>query len=336
MERRPIAAFCSTVLFTVVVFSIAASSSSNANLSFNFYAASCPTAEFMVRNTVRSASSVDPTIPGKLLRLLFHDCFVEGCDASVLLKGNGAERNDPANTSLGGFSVIDSAKRMLEIFCPGTVSCADIVALAARDAVELALKQAGGPAIQIPTGRRDGKVSAASNVRPNIVDTSFSVDDMIKLFSSKGLSLDDLVTLSGAHTIGAAHCSAFSDRFQEDSNSKGRLKLIDTSLDSTYAEELMKQCSVAASPSVTVNNDPQTSFIFDNQYFQNLLAHKGLFQSDSVLLNDNRTRKQVGDFANDQVGFFESWAQSFLKLTSIEVKTGEEGEIRRSCSATNA
>ena len=98
----------------------------------------------------------------------------------------------------------------------------------------------------------------------------------------------------------------------------------------------MKQRSVAARPSVTVNNDPQTSFIFDNQYFQNLLAHKGLFQSDSVLLNDNRTRKQVGDFANDQVGFFESWAQSFLKLTSIEVKTGEEGEIRRSCSATNA
>ena len=40
-------------------------------------------------------------------------------------------------------------------------------------------------------------VSAASNVRPNIADTIFSVDDMKKLFSSKGLSVDDLVTLSG-------------------------------------------------------------------------------------------------------------------------------------------
>lgn len=55
----------------------------------------------------------------------------------MLLRGNGTERDDPANTSLGGFSVIDSSKRVLEIFCPGTVSCADIVALAARDAVEM-------------------------------------------------------------------------------------------------------------------------------------------------------------------------------------------------------
>lgn len=55
--------------------------------------------------------------------------------------------------------------------------------------------------VQIPTGRRDGKVSSASNVRPNIVDTSFTMDEMIKLFSSKRLSLDDLVTLSGKYIL---------------------------------------------------------------------------------------------------------------------------------------
>ncbi|KAB1204775.1 Peroxidase 46 [Morella rubra] len=282
----------SAELLVFVMFSIAEAPPS-ANLSLNFYDVSCPSAELMVRNTVRSASSVDPTTPGKLLRLLFHDCLVEGCDASVLLQGNRTEQSDPANNSLGGFSVIDSAKGVLEVFCPGTVSCADILALAARDAVET----------------------------------------MIKIFSSKGLSLEDLVTLSGAHTIGIAHCSAFSDRFEKDS--KGNLTLIDSSLDGTYAEELMKRCPAGASLSVTVHNDPETSFVFDNQYYQNLQAHKGLFQSDSALFSDNRTRKQVDDFANDQVGFFESWGQSFLKLTSIGVKTGDEGEIRRSCSATN-
>lgn len=55
----------------------------------------------------------------------------------MLIKGNETERSDPANETLGGFEVVDSAKRMLEFVCPETVSCADIVVLAARDAVEL-------------------------------------------------------------------------------------------------------------------------------------------------------------------------------------------------------
>ncbi|KAJ0030338.1 hypothetical protein Pint_12541 [Pistacia integerrima] len=326
IEELTEAKLYSLLIFLIVVL---VASPSSADLSFNFYAASCPTAEFMVRNTVRSATSVDPTIPGKLLRLVLHDCFVNGCDASVLIQGNGTERSDPANTSLGGFSVIDSAKRVLEIFCPGTVSCADILALAARDAVEAA----GGPAFQIPTGRRDGTISRAANVRSNIVDTSFTMNEMIKAFSSKGLSLHDLVVLSGAHTIGSAHCSAFSERFKE--ISKGKRTLIDASLDKSYADELMQKCPAGASSSVTVNNDPATSFVFDNQYYQNLIAHKGLFKSDSVLLTDERTRKTVEAFANDQDSFFQSWGQSFLKLTSIQVKTGEEGEIRQTCSLTN-
>ncbi|GKU87407.1 hypothetical protein SLEP1_g1805 [Rubroshorea leprosula] len=195
-------------------------------------------------------------------------------------------------------------------------------------------KQAGGPAIRIPTGRKDGRVSSVTNVRPNIADTSFTTDDMIKLFSSKGLSQDDLVILSGAHTIGLAHCSAFSDRFQVDS--KGKLTLIDTTLDRNYADELMKKCPVDASTSTTVDNDPETSFTFDNQYYRNLLSHKGLFQSDSVLVEDGRTREQVKAFASDQDSFFQNWGQSFLKLTSIGVKTGDEGEIRQSCQTPNA
>ncbi|CAK7354010.1 unnamed protein product [Dovyalis caffra] len=331
METSPVLFYAGPHLlsFLALVLLYVVSSPCSASLFFNFYGASCPTAELIVANTVRSASSSDPTVPGKLLRLVFHDCFVEGCDASVMLQGNGTERSDPGNGSLGGFQVIDSAKRMLEIFCPGTVSCADVVALAARDAVAIT----GGPELQIPTGRRDGRVSAAANVRPNIIDTSFTMNEMINIFTAKGLSLEDLVVLSGAHTIGSAHCSAFSDRFQLDS--KGKRTLIDSSLDRNYADELMQRCPVHASDSITVVNDPGTSSSFDNQYYQNLVAHKGLFQSDSVLLDDKRTRALVEDFANDQERFFQSWGQSFLKLTSIGVKTGEEGEIRQFCSVTN-
>lgn len=52
-------------------------SSSVAELSFNFYGGSCPGAELIIRNTVRSASASDPSVLGKLLRLIFHDCFVQ-------------------------------------------------------------------------------------------------------------------------------------------------------------------------------------------------------------------------------------------------------------------
>jgi peroxidase len=73
----------------------------------------------------------------------FQDCYLfflnlfQGCDASVLIQGDGSEMTDPANLSLGGFNVIDEAKRLLEAVCPATVSCSDIIVLAARDAVTL-------------------------------------------------------------------------------------------------------------------------------------------------------------------------------------------------------
>ncbi|KAJ8500913.1 hypothetical protein OPV22_011465 [Ensete ventricosum] len=311
----------------VAVFLLSTPSASQ--LSSDFYLFSCPNVERFVRNTVESASALDSTIPGKLLRLLFHDCLVEGCDASVLIQGKGTERSDPANESLGGFYVVDSAKELLEDLCPGTVSCADILVLAARDAVELT----GGPSVEVPLGRRDGLVSSASNVRPNMVDTSFSVDELAQSFTSKGLSMDDLVVLSGAHTVGSSHCNAFSERFQQSSN--GTMVPVDASLEKGYAKQLAEMCGAGASATTTVDNDPSTPSLFDNEYYVNLLANRGLLHSDSVLVTDARTRSAVEAFSESQDAFFMSWGESFVKLSTIGVKTGDEGEIRFSCSSVN-
>lgn len=65
-------------------------------------------------------------------------CAWQGCDASVLLDTVGttkSEKDTIPNLTLSGFDVIDDVKAKVEQVCPGVVSCADILALAARDSV---------------------------------------------------------------------------------------------------------------------------------------------------------------------------------------------------------
>uniref|UniRef100_A0A803NCC1 peroxidase n=1 Tax=Chenopodium quinoa TaxID=63459 RepID=A0A803NCC1_CHEQI len=88
-------------------------------------------------NVVKAKFARDPTIVAGLIRLQFHDCIVRGCDASVLLNGPKTEKTASPNLSLQGFYVVDAVKAALEKACPGVVSCADVLNIAARSAVFL-------------------------------------------------------------------------------------------------------------------------------------------------------------------------------------------------------
>ncbi|KAF5786653.1 putative peroxidase [Helianthus annuus] len=164
-----------------------------------YYRSSCPRAESIVQSAVRSAVQANPTIAPGLLRMFFHDCFVNGCDASILIDGPTTEKTAGPNSLLRGFEVIDAAKSQLETACPGVVSCADIVALAARDSVVLT----GGRSWQVRLGRRDGLVSQASDTA-NLPAFNDPISVQIRKFADKGLNTQDLVTLVGGHTIGTA------------------------------------------------------------------------------------------------------------------------------------
>ncbi|VAH47757.1 unnamed protein product [Triticum turgidum subsp. durum] len=158
----------------------------------------------LVGAIVAKEHAKDPRMAASLLRLHFHDCFVQGCDASVLLDADGSgrftteKRSNPNRDSLRGYEVIDEIKAALEHACPHTVSCADIAAVAARDSTVLT----GGPGWEVPLGRRDSltaSVSGSNNLIPAPNDT---LPTITAKFRNQGLDVVDLVALSGAHTIG--------------------------------------------------------------------------------------------------------------------------------------
>ncbi|KAF8780198.1 hypothetical protein HU200_001863 [Digitaria exilis] len=294
-----------------------------AQLQVGFYDTLCPAAEIIVQEEVSKAVSGNPGVAASLVRLHFHDCFVRGCDASVLLDstpGNQAEKDAAPNTSLRGFEVIDSAKARLEQACFQVVSCADVLAFAARDA--LALVQVGGNAYQVPSGRRDGNVSSAQETSGNLPPPTASVSQLNQFFGAKGLTQADMVALSGAHTIGNAHCSSFDSR--------------DPTMDPTYLAKLAQQCpNQSGGPDGTVAMDPVTPATFDTNYYASIVARRGLLASDQALLADPTTAAQIVGYTNSPDTFQADFAAAMVKMGNVGVLTGTAGTIRTNCRVAN-
>lgn len=117
---------------------------------------------------------------------------MQGCDGSILLNNDGSERRANVSKTLRGFEMIDDIKAELEKECPKTVSCADILAAAARDATVLL----GGEYWDVPFGRKDGRVSIGKEA--DIVPMGHdNVTTLLEFFQSMGLEVSDLVILSG-------------------------------------------------------------------------------------------------------------------------------------------
>eukprot|EP00253_Pinus_taeda_P019328 PITA_19328 len=329
---------CHKVTLFAVLFCALAGAAVSDNLQVGYYNTICPDAEPIVRRVVSSAFLNFTGVAAKLIRLHFHDCFVRGCDGSVLIDSIPgqfvAEKDSPANNpSLGGFDVIDEAKLQLEAVCPKVVSCADIVAFAARDSASLA-----SPiplCWDVPAGRKDGNISLASNIRGNLPPPTFNVTQLTQLFASKGLSQDEMVTLSGAHTIGVSHCSSFVGRLY---NFNGTNKT-DPSLDPTYAQILKQGCPQGSPSNVntTVFMDPDTPLTLDNVYYDEVIANRGLFTSDATLLTDPNTKSSVtANSGLNLVGWQKKFATAMIKMGEISVLTGNQGGVRANCRVANS
>jgi peroxidase len=314
------------LLFVLVAAFAISEADGKEKLSTDFYSSSCPELLSIVDKGIITAIKKETRIGASLLRLHFHDCFVNGCDASILLDDTstfiGEKTAAANNNSARGFNVIDDIKAKVEKACPRVVSCADILALAARDSVV----HLGGPSWKVGLGRRDSITASRSDANNSIPAPTFNLSALKTNFANQGLSVNDLVALSGAHTIGLARCVQFRAHIYNDSNINY----------ASFAKLLQSKCPRSGNDNVHEPLDYQTPTHFDNLYFKNLLAKKALLHSDQELFNGSSTTDNlVKKYATNNDEFFKDFAKGMVKMSSIKPLTGSKGQIRINCRKPN-
>lgn len=236
---------------------------------------------------------------------------------------SGARVEKLANSNgptVRGFDLIDQIKAELEAECPRVVSCTDLLVYLSRDAFVVS----GVPHYDVPGGRRDGMESLEANVPGNLPLPDNTVDMLIDLFKRKGLNEEDLVVLIGAHSIGVAHC--FSFLYRLDNPQKAAM------VDPRLAGVMRFTCTNQMN---TLAFDTTTQYKMDSIYYKQLAEKRGLLESDVLLSEDPRTKDYIQKFGDDQSGWFNKLGKAMNKLASMQVLTGDQGQIRKQCRAVN-
>ncbi|XP_052173740.1 peroxidase 21-like [Diospyros lotus] len=297
-------------------------------LQVDYYKESCPRAEEIIQEQVTQLYNKHGNTAVSWIRNLFHDCMVHSCDASLLLETTrdmASEKTSQRSFGMRNFKYINTIKKALENECPSTVSCADVVALSARDAFVLL----GGPRIAMKTGRKDSRQSFAEMVDDMIPNHNDSIPLILSRFQAVGIDVEGTVALLGAHSVGRVHCV----------NLVGRLyPSVDPTLDPLYANYLKRRCpSPVPNPKAVeyARNDRDTPMVLDNMYYKHLLEHKGLLLVDQQLASDPLTSPFVEKMAGDNGYFLEQFSGALLRLSENNPVGGEEGEIRKDCGHVN-
>ncbi|KAJ1298753.1 hypothetical protein BS78_01G477700 [Paspalum vaginatum] len=305
-------------LVFLLFLAVAPAPLASAQLAKDFYAKSCPDAEKIISDAVAARFKQDPHTAAALLRLVFHDCFANGCDASVLidpLSNQASEKEAGPNVDLKGFDLIDDIKAELEKKCPEVVSCADIVAFGAREGVRLT----GGPEYDVPMGRRDSLVSNREDA-DNLPGPDIAVPKAIDEFAKQGFELEEMVSLlAGGHSIGNCRCF-----FVE----------IDAApIDPEFKKTLTAACDGKESEAIPLDSD--TPNVFDGSYFALSLAKKMPLTIDRLMGLDPRTEPILKALADKPTDFIPTFAKAMAKLSVLKVLTGKDGEVRKSCGEFN-
>lgn len=275
-----------------------------------------------VGSVVAEAIGRERRMGASLIRLFFHDCFVDGCDGGVLLddipgRFQGEKTSPPNNNSVRGFQVIDQAKQRIKTMCPGAaVSCADILALAARDSVAVL----GGLPYPVRLGRRDARTANFTGALTQLPAPFDDLNVQLRKFSDKGFSAREMVALAGSHTVGIARCVNL---------------CVDRNINPAMKSIIKCGCPVSSNNTKVEPLDLKTPEFFDKFYFEDLIRNRGLLFSDQVLMGSSATADVVRTYNSNPGLFLREFNDAMTKMGDLPPSPGAQLEIRNVCSKVN-
>ncbi|KAG6792334.1 hypothetical protein POTOM_001479 [Populus tomentosa] len=290
---------------------------SNRSLEYDFYRDSCPQAERIIQRVVHELYEVNSSVASALLRLVFHDCFIEVDDF--------------------GFDIIDKIKSEIEMVCPGVVSCADIVALAARDGVV----QASGPFYPLYTGWRDAIHSFRDVATSELPSPNADLSETLASFASRGFDERETVSLM-APSLSCSGSPSSSSRAAEMRGSPSSLSAPSPSLKGSISSPPSSSTPSSASfedsllssleePGMNMANEGP-GVDFGRLYHRSLLQGKGILYSDQQLMAGIDTGIWVRAYASDISLFPRGFALVMMKLSNLRVLSGSKGQVPLHCS----
>nr|AII99883.1 peroxidase [Cicer arietinum] len=207
-----------------------------------------------------------------VLRLVFHDAgtfqiddTTGGMNGSIVY-----ELERPENAGLKK-SVLQKAKTQIDAIHP--VSWADIISVAGAEAVEVC----GGPAIQVRLGRQD---SLGPDSEGKLPEETLDASGLKKCFQKKGFSTQELVALSGAHTLGSKGFGS------------------PTSFDNSYYKVLLEKPWISSGGMPSMIGLP----------------------SDHALVEDDECLRWIKNYADNENMFFEDFRNAYVKLVNSGVR----------------
>ncbi|AES73640.1 putative L-ascorbate peroxidase [Medicago truncatula] len=209
-----------------------------------------------------------------VLRLVFHDAGTfeiddntGGMNGSIVY-----ELERPENTGLKkSVKVLQKAKTQIDAIHP--VSWADVIAVAGTEAVEVC----GGPTITVSLGRQD---SPGPDPEGKLPEETLDASGLKRCFHKKGFSTQELVALSGAHTLGSKGFGS------------------PTSFDNSYYKVLLEKPWTPSGGMSTMIGLP----------------------SDHALVEDDECLRWIKKYAENENMFFEDFKNVYVKLVNSGVK----------------